>query len=49
MDTEYLFNIIGKLYVDINNAQRIIEALQKSVNEKDQEIIRLKKEIKISD
>jgi hypothetical protein len=36
MDQEALFNLIGKLYVDIVNAQRIIEALQKRLQEKEQ-------------
>jgi hypothetical protein len=43
-NNEYLFTIIGKLYADINNAQRIIEVLQNKVKEKDQEIINLKKD-----
>lgn len=40
---EYLFTIIGKLYADMNNAQRIIEALQNKIKEKDQELVELKR------
>jgi len=39
---EELFNIIGKLYVDIYNTQKLIEILQKQLQEKDQEIKQLK-------
>ena len=35
MDQEGMFTLIGKLYVDIVNAQRIIEALQKKLQEKE--------------
>lgn len=35
MDQEALFALVGKLYVDIVNAQRIIEALQKKLQDKD--------------
>lgn len=41
MDTEQLFNIIGKLYTDIVSAQKIIELLQQKLQEKDKEIIEL--------
>jgi hypothetical protein len=41
MDTEQLFNMIGKLYADIVNAQKIIDLLQKKLQEKDQEILAL--------
>lgn len=41
MDNEQLFNIIGKLYADIVNAQKIIDILQKRLQEKDQEIVSL--------
>jgi hypothetical protein len=41
MDTEQLFNIIGKLYADIVSAQKIIELLQQKLQEKDKEIIEL--------
>jgi len=39
---EELFNIIGKLYVDIYNTQKLLEILQKQLQEKDQEIKELK-------
>lgn len=45
-NNEHLFTIIGKLYADIHNAQRIVDALQSKLKEKDQEITELKKEIK---
>lgn len=45
-NNEYVFTIIGKLYTDIHNAQRIIEALQNKLKEKDQEITELKKDVK---
>jgi hypothetical protein len=40
---EELFNIIGKLYVDIYNAQKVLEMLQKQLKDKDIELIDLKK------
>jgi hypothetical protein len=39
---EDLFNMIGKLYVDVYNSQKIIEMLQKQLKEKDQELVELK-------
>lgn len=39
---EELFNIIGKLYVDIYNTQKLLEILQKQIQEKDKEIKELK-------
>lgn len=36
-----IFAIIGKLYVDIYNSQKIIDVLQQQVKDKDQEINRL--------
>ncbi len=45
-NNEYLFTIIGKLYADMHNAQRIIEVLQTKIKDKDQEIIDLKKDTK---
>lgn len=41
MDPEQLFTIIGKLYADIVNAQKIIELLQQKLQEKDKEILEL--------
>jgi hypothetical protein len=38
-----LFNIIGKLYVDLYNLQKVIEMLQKQIKDKDLEIQSLKK------
>lgn len=38
---EDIFTIVGKLYVDIYNTQKIIEILQQQIKEKDQEILRL--------
>ena len=40
---EDLFNIIGKLYVDIYNTQKVLEMLQKQLKDKDSEILELKK------
>lgn len=37
-----LFNIIGKLYVDMYNMQKLLEHLQKQLKEKDSEILKLK-------
>lgn len=37
-----LFNIIGKLYVDITNMQKVLEILQQQIKDKDQEINLLK-------
>lgn len=37
---EDLFNIIGKLYVDIYNSQKVIEILQKQLKDKENEVIR---------
>lgn len=39
---EEVFNIIGKLYVDVYNAQKVIELLQKQLQDKDKEIEQLK-------
>lgn len=35
MDKEQLFNVIGKMYIDLLNAQTVIEALQKKIQESD--------------
>jgi hypothetical protein len=40
---EDLFNIIGKLYVDIYNTQKVLEMLQKQIKDKDAEILELKR------
>ena len=39
---EELFNIIGKLYVDIYNTQKVLDMIQKQIQEQDTEIARLK-------
>lgn len=39
---EELFNIIGKLYVDIYNAQKVLEVMRQQLQEKDNEIHKLK-------
>jgi len=39
---EELFNIIGKLYVDIYNLQKVLEHLQNQLKDKDSEILKLK-------
>ena len=39
---EELFNIIGKLYLDIYNTQKLLEILQNQIKEKDKEIKELK-------
>lgn len=43
MNSDELFNIIGKLYVDIYNTQKYLEALQKQIQDKDNIIKDLKK------
>jgi hypothetical protein len=42
MNQEELFNIIGRLYVDVYNTQRYIEVLQKQIQDKDDIIKDLK-------
>jgi hypothetical protein len=39
---EELFNIIGKLYVDIYNAQKVLEIMRQQLQDKENEIINLK-------
>lgn len=38
---EELFNIIGKLYVDIYNSQKVLQVLKDQLTEKQEEIQRL--------
>lgn len=38
-----IFAIIGKLYVDVYNSQKIIDVLQQQIKDKDQEINRLQR------
>ena len=40
-----LFNIIGKMYVDLIQSQKVITELQKKVEEKDKEILSLQSSI----
>jgi hypothetical protein len=40
---EELFNIIGKLYVDIYNTQKVLEIMRQQLQDKDNEIDNLKK------
>lgn len=37
-----LFNIIGKLYVDINNAQKVLDIMRQQLQDKENEIRKLK-------
>jgi len=39
---EELFNIIGKLYVDIYNTQKVLEIIRQQLQDKDNEINNLK-------
>ena len=39
---EDLFNIIGKLYVDIYNTQKVLEIIRQQLQDKDNEINSLK-------
>ena len=41
MESDQVFTIIGKLYMDLINSQKIIDILQKKLQEKDQEILSL--------
>jgi hypothetical protein len=38
-----LFNMIGRLYVDVYNSQKVIDLLQQQLKSKDKEILELKK------
>lgn len=42
-DNEQLYSIIGKMYVDFFNTQKVIEILQQNIKEKEQEVLELKK------
>jgi hypothetical protein len=39
---EELFNIIGKLYVDIYNTQKVLEIMRQQLQDKENEINKLK-------
>ena len=47
MNAEELYNIIGKLYTDIYQAQKYISALQNESMEKDKTIADLRKQLKV--
>lgn len=49
MNTEDLFTIIGKLYTDLYQTQKIIEMLQTQLKDKDKEIIELRKKITVNE
>jgi hypothetical protein len=40
---EEIFNIIGKLYIDVFQAHKAIESLQQKLKDKEEEIEQLKK------
>lgn len=46
MNTEELYNIIGKLYTDIFQAQKYIVALQNEAKEKEKTIADLRNQLK---
>jgi hypothetical protein len=39
---EELFNIIGKLYVDIYNTQKVLEIMRQQLQDKENQIVNLK-------
>jgi hypothetical protein len=39
---EELFNIIGRLYVDIYNSQKVLQMLQEQIKQKDEELSLIK-------
>ncbi len=43
MNEDDLYSIIGRMYVDISNTQKVLEILRKQVQEKDQLILELEK------
>jgi hypothetical protein len=42
---EELYNIVGRLYVDILHAQKYVESIQNQLKDKDTEIILLKSKL----
>lgn len=46
MNNEELYNLIGRLYVDIYNAQKYIEILQSQTKDKDKTISDLRNDLK---
>lgn len=47
MNTEELYNIIGKLYTDIYQSQKYISVLQNELKEKEKLVADLRKQAKI--
>jgi hypothetical protein len=43
MNENDLYNIIGRMYVDVSNTQRVLEMLHKKIEEKDKLILELEK------
>jgi hypothetical protein len=43
MDNNELFTIIGRLYTDVYNSQRVIDILQQQLRAMEKEILELKK------
>jgi hypothetical protein len=41
-----LFNVIGRLYMDLYQAQKLLDVLQEQLKNKDKETIELKKQVK---
>ncbi len=39
---EELFNIIGRLYVDIYNSQKVLQMLQEQIKQKEEELSLIK-------
>jgi len=48
MNNDELYNLIGRLYADIYNAQKYIDILQSQMKEKDKTISDLRNDLKIS-
>jgi hypothetical protein len=46
---EELFNIIGKLYVDIYNTQKVLEIMRQQLQDKENQIVNLKNNKEILD
>lgn len=46
MDQDQIFSLIGRLYTDAFTAQKLIEMLQKKLQEKEKELIELEKLVK---
>ncbi len=48
MDNNYLFTIIGKLYVELNRSDELIKSLEAQVSQQGQEIVRLSSDLEVS-